>query len=166
MPNPRIHPVILLSPVEGGYVAYDPALDRLYQLNPAAALLTELCDGNHSVDEIRELAGPLLPEGKAAEVDRWIDDGIKAGLLVWEGSDSAGGRELSAEELATLTRRLKETGKFQSAYLCAKRTIELNPEDWDAWYELGELAQCVGRRDEARAAYQKYFDAHPEDGEI
>jgi predicted TPR repeat methyltransferase len=166
MPNPRIHPVILLSPVEGGYVAYDPALDRLHQLNPVAALLTELCNGNHSVDEIRALAGPLLPEGKTAEVDRWIDDGIRAGLLVWEGGDAAGGRELSAEELATLTRRLKETGKFQPAYLCAKRTIELNPEDWDAWYELGELAQCVGRRDEARAAYQKYLDAHPEDGEI
>jgi predicted TPR repeat methyltransferase len=166
MPSPRINPVILLSPVEGGYVAYDPALDRLHQLNPVAALLTELCDGSRSMEEIRDLAGPLLPEGKIGEIDRWIDDGIKAGLLVWEGSDSAGGRELTAEELSTLTKRLKETGKFQSAYLCGKRTVELSPDDADAWYELGEVAQCVGRRDEARAAYQKYFDSHPEDGEI
>ena len=166
MPNPRIHPVILLSPVEGGYVAYDPALDRLHQLNPVAALLTELCDGSRSVDEIRDLAGPLMPEGKIGEIERWIDDGIKAGLLVWEGGESAGGRELSAEELSTLTKRLKATGKFQSAYLCGKRTVELAPDDSDAWYELGEVAQCVGRRDEARAAYQKYFDSNPEDGEI
>ena len=165
MANPRINPVILLSPVETGYVAYDPVLDRLHQLNPLAALLTELCDGNRSDEEIRDLAGPLLPEGKTGEIDRWIDDGIKAGLLVREGGDS-GGRELSAEELSTLTRRLKETGKFQSAYLCGKRTVELTPDDWDAWYELGELAQCVGRREEARGAYQKYFDANPQDGEI
>ena len=166
MPNPRIHPVILLSPVEGGYVAYDPALDRLHQLNPVAALLTELCDGSRSVEEIRDLAGPLMPEGKIGEIERWIGDGIKAGLLVWEGGEAAGGRELSAEELATLTKRLKATGKFQSAYLCGKRTVELAPDDSDAWYELGEVAQCVGRRDEARAAYQKYFDSNPEDGEI
>jgi predicted TPR repeat methyltransferase len=166
MANPRINPVILLSPVEGGYVAYDPVLDRLHQLNPAAALLTELCDGNRSDEEIRELAGPLMPEGKVGEIDRWIDDGIKAGLLVRENSESPGGRELSAEELSTLTKRLKTTGKFQSAYLCGKRAVELKPEDWDAWYELGELAQCVGRRDEARLAYQTYLDANPEDGEI
>ena len=166
MPNPKIHPAILLSPVEGGYVAYDPALDRLHQLNPVAALLTELCDGSRGVEEIRDLAGPLMPEGKLGEIDRWIDDGIKAGLLVWEGNEPAGGRELSAEELSTLTKRLKATGKFQSAYLCGKRAVELKPDDWDAWYEFGEVAQCVGRREEARAAYQKYFDANPGDGEI
>jgi predicted TPR repeat methyltransferase len=166
MPNPRINPVILLSPVEGGYVAYDPAGDQLHQLNPVAALLTELCDGSRGVEEIRDLAGPLMPEGQVGEIERWIDDGVKAGLLVWEGSDSAGGRELTAAELFALTKRLRETGKVQSAYLCGKRTVELKPDDWDAWYDLGEIAQCVGRRAEAREAYQKYFDAHPEDGEI
>jgi predicted TPR repeat methyltransferase len=166
MPSPRVNPIILLSPVEGGYVAYDPALDRLHQLNPAAALLTELCDGSRNVEEIRDLAGPLMPEGKGTEIDRWIEDGIKAGLLVWEGSEPAGGRELSGAELIKLTKRLRETGKVQSAYLCGKRVVELTPVEWDAWYDLGEIAQCVGRRDEARVAYQKYFDAHPEDGEI
>ena len=56
-PIPPSIPVILLSPVEGGYVAYDPALDQLHQLNPVAALLTELCDGSRSVEEIRALVG-------------------------------------------------------------------------------------------------------------
>jgi hypothetical protein len=46
MSNPRLNPVILLSPVETGYVAYDPVRDYLHELNPVAALLTELCDGN------------------------------------------------------------------------------------------------------------------------
>lgn len=164
MPNPRINPVILVSPVDEGYVAYDPALDRLHQLNPVAALLTELCDGSRSVEEIRELAGPLMPEGKLGEIDRWIDDGMKVGLLVWEGS--AGSGELSAAELSTLTKRLKEAGKIQPAYLCGKRTVELKPDDWDSWYNLGDIAQCVGKREEARDAYQRYYDANPDDGEI
>ena len=42
MPNPRLNPAILLSPVEDGYVAYDPKRDWLHQLNPMAALLAEL----------------------------------------------------------------------------------------------------------------------------
>ena len=166
MPNPRVNPVVLLSPVDDGYVAFDPTLDRLHQLNPVAALLTELCDGSRSVDDIRDLAAPLIPEGQSSEVDRWVDQGIKAGLLVWEGSASAAAGELSAAELSTLTRRLKEAGNFQTAYLCGKRTVELKPDDWDGWYNLGDIAQCVGRRDEARSAYQTYLAANPDDGEI
>ena len=166
MPNPKIHPAILMSPVEGGYVAYDPVLDNLHQLNPVAALLAELSDGRHSIEEIKDLAGPFLPEGKLGEIDRWIDEGVKAGLLVWEGSEPAGGRALSAEDLANLTNRLRYYGKTQPAYLCGKKAVELKPDDWNAWYELGEAAQCVGRRDEAREAFQKYFDANPQDGEI
>lgn len=166
MPNPRINPVILLSPVEEGYVAYDPALDRLHHLNPTAALIVELCDGSRSVDEIRGLAGPLLPEGKGDEIDRWINDGIGAGLLLWEGSENTGAQAFSARELSTITKRLKDNGEVQAAYLCVKATIDLNPDDWPAWYDLGEIAQCLGRRDEARAAYQIYLDANPEDGEI
>ena len=158
--------MILLSPVEGGYVAYDPALDQLHQLNPAAALITELCDGSRSVEEISALVGPLAPDGNEAGIAHWIDDGMKAGLLAWEGSEKAARRELSAAELATLTKRLRETGKVQPAYLCGKRTVELKPDDWDAWYDLGEIAQCVGRREEALVAYQKYFDHNPNDGEI
>ena len=45
MPNPTISPAILLSPVETGYVAYDPVGDRLHQLNPVAALLAEIAVG-------------------------------------------------------------------------------------------------------------------------
>jgi predicted TPR repeat methyltransferase len=166
MANPTVNPVVLLSPVEGGYVAYDPVLDQLHQLNPVAALITELCDGTRSVDEISALVGPLAPEGNSVTIARWIEEGVKASLLLWEESQPAARRELSAGELSTLTKRLREAGKVQPAYLCGKRTVELKPDDWDAWYDLGEIAQCVGRRDEARMAYEKYLDQHPEDSEI
>ena len=74
--------------------------------------------------------------------------------------------ELSAAELISLSKRLREIGNVQAAYLCGKRTVELVPENWEAWYDLGEIAQCVGKREEARAAYQLYFNHHPEDSEI
>ncbi len=77
MPNPKLAPVILLSPVENGYVAYDPVADRLHHLNPVAALLAELCDGSRSIDEIRGLVGPLLPEGQLGEIERWIDEALR-----------------------------------------------------------------------------------------
>jgi predicted TPR repeat methyltransferase len=37
---------------------------------------------------------------------------------------------------------------------------------WSAWYLLGDLCQYVGKREEARAAFEKYFSAHHEDAEI
>ena len=46
-------PSTRISPVEGGYVAYDPASDNLHQLNPTAALIVELCDGRRTVAEIQ-----------------------------------------------------------------------------------------------------------------
>src|SRR6185503_9911852 len=113
MNNPRLSPGILLSPVEDGYVAYDPAMERLHQLNPAAALLAELCDGSRSVEDIRELAAPLMPEGQAGEVDKWIADAMAAGLVASQAVDSAAAREFTAAELFAFTKRLKNTGKVQ-----------------------------------------------------
>jgi predicted TPR repeat methyltransferase len=166
MPNPRINPVLLVSPVENGYVAYDPVEDRLHQLNPVAALITELSDGSRGVEEISELARPFVPDRDSAHVSRWISDSVNAGLLVWEGSASAEVGELSAAELLKLTKRLRAAGKVQTAYLCGKRTVQLDPTNDDAWYDLGEIAQCVGKRQEAKEAYQKYFDNNPHDGEV
>ena len=147
-------------------MAYDPVSDRLHHLNPVAALLAELSDGSRTVDKMCELVGPLLPEGDADAIERWIREGMEAGLLIGADSPSANASELSAADLFKLTKRLREAGKVQTAYLCGKRTVELEPTNWDAWDDLGEVAQCVGRRDEARMAYQHYFDANPHDGEI
>ena len=166
MANPKLNPVVLLSPVEDGYIAYNPVLDRLHELNPVAALLAELSDGSRSIDEIRELAGPLVPDDKLGEIDRWIADGIKVALLVDGDGEAADARELSAKDLTTLAKRLKERGDVQPAYLCAKRAVELQPDDSDALYELGDLGLSLGKREEARAAYQKYLAAFPDDGEI
>ncbi len=79
--NPRLHPAILISPVEGGYVAYDPGTDKLHQLNPTAALIVELCDGSRSASDIGRLLAPILPEDKSDEVERWIGQALTSGFL-------------------------------------------------------------------------------------
>ncbi len=165
MYNPRLNPALLLSPVEDGYVAYDPGRDWLHQLNPVAALLAELSDGSRSLDEIRGLVAPLLPEGQAGTVDQWVANGKKVGLLTEEYGKSEY-RELTADELLDVTKKLRQMGAIQAAYLCGKKTVELAPENWLAWYDYGEVAHCLGKREEARAAYGVYFKAHPDDGEI
>ncbi len=166
MLNPALNPAIRLSPVENGYLAYDPAADRLHELNPVAALIVELCDGTRTAEEIRELVKPFLPEGAAeVEVDRWINDGIQVGLFTCGNGNSAGRQELSAEELTRLAKRLREKGKIQTAYLCQRRVTELNPSDSDAWSELGELAHILGYRDQTRTAYEKYLELEPDDAE-
>jgi coenzyme PQQ synthesis protein D (PqqD) len=73
MHNPALNPAVRLSPVENGYVAYDTAADRLHELNPVAALIVELCDGSRTIEEVRGLVKPVMPEGaREEEVDRWI----------------------------------------------------------------------------------------------
>jgi predicted TPR repeat methyltransferase len=164
MDNPALNPSVRLSPVENGYLAYDPVADRLHELNPVAALIVELCDGTRTVEEVRELVKPALPEGAADEVDRWIGEGIQAGLFT-RGEHPAGRQELSAEELTKLAKRLRRNGQIQTAYLCQRRATELIPNNSNAWSVLGELAHILGRRDQTRAAYEKYLELEPDDEE-
>src|SRR3954468_5931265 len=91
---------VIISPVEDGYVAYDPGSELLHHLNPLAALLSELCDGTHSVEEIHGIVEPLLPQQSSAEIDRWISEARANGLLSTNGNVAK--PDLSAEELATM----------------------------------------------------------------
>ncbi len=166
MSVPTLNPALLISPVENGYVAYDPASDQLHELNPLAALIAELCDGTRTIEQIRELVGPLLPGGQAGEIDRWIEEAAKSNVLTFGSNSSESQRELSADDLAKLAYRLSEHGKVRAAYLCQKRATELAPEQPTRWYDLAELAYLLGRRSEAREDYEKYLELKPDDAEI
>ena len=166
MPNPTVKPSILIAPTENGYVAYDPATDALHQLNPFASLLAELCDGQRSVDEIRALVAPLMQPDQAGELDRWVADGLKSGLLIWSDAPAEGVKHFSESELYEFALRLKAAGNPQTAWLCTKRALELKPDNWDAWYDFGDLCLSVGKRGDARDAFEKYFTANPDDAEV
>ena len=165
MHNPRLSPNVLLSPVENGYIAYDAEQDRLHQLNPVAALITELCNGRRDMDELRALAAPFVPADKGQEIANWIEGAVAAGLLVRDGADGQN-QVMDASRLAELAAHLRDYGKVQPAYLCARRVVELAPDDANAWCAMAELAHIVGRRDEAREGYEKYLAGNPDDAEV
>ena len=165
MTNPRLNPDILLAPVDDGYIAYDAGQDRLHELNVVAALIAELCNGERDMAELRAMAAPFVPADKANEIDRWIEGALTAGLLVRDGRPG-GGKMMDAEALTDLSMHLREHGKVQPAYLCARRAVELSPDDGEAWCAMAELAHIVGQRDQARIGYEKYLESNPEDAEV
>jgi len=44
-----------VNEVPDGYVVYQSSKDRVHFLNPVAAVIFELCDGNHTADDIRSI---------------------------------------------------------------------------------------------------------------
>jgi predicted TPR repeat methyltransferase len=129
-------------------------------------LLLELCDGTRSVEEISLLVAPILSEGEARVAGEWIESALKSGLLVREGKESEGLRAFTSQELFDIVKQLKFRGLNRGAYLCARRVVEQEPQNWDAWYAYGDLCTYVNKRADARDAYQRYFDHHPEDAEV
>jgi predicted TPR repeat methyltransferase len=163
-----INPTVILSPLIEGYIAYDTASNRLHELNPAAALLVELCNGSRTREEVATLAAPLLPPDSESFVLNWLTQAIEQEVLVENsaGIQQSKVRELSAGELAALANRLCDEGKVQAAYLCQQRATELQPSDAKLLRDLGELAHIVGKRQEARQAYEDYLIQKPDDAEI
>ena len=163
-----VNPTIVLSPLTEGYIAYDTASNRLHELNPTAALLVELCNGSRTREEVATLAVPLLPPDSKTFIFDWLTQAIEQNVLVESSANTQQSkvRELSATELADLAIRLRDEGKVQAAYLCQQRASELQPADTTLLRDLGELAHIVGKRPEARQAYEDYLLHVPDDAEI
>jgi hypothetical protein len=77
-------PDIEIREVSDGFVAYDPARDRLHYLNPTATMLLESCDGNIPARELPELlaAAFRLDAPPVAEVESCLAKLLEEGLLV------------------------------------------------------------------------------------
>jgi predicted TPR repeat methyltransferase len=168
MVKPLLNPNVFVSGVADGVVAYDSATDQLHNLNALAALILEFCDGVRSVGEIAAAVRPFVPDDRDSIVSQWIDDAIQAGLLIADADavQNADTHLLSAPELVELANRLREHGKVQTAFICQQRAAELTPDDAQALCVLGELAHILGRRDEARQAYERYLALRPDDAEV
>ena len=164
----RLGPAVLLSASEDGYVAYDVRRDRLYRLNPTAALIVELCDGTRSLGQLQTDLAPLVADDWQGCLD-WIDTAVRDRLVIDEDNADAPPdptSTLDAAELSTQADRLQRRDRVLAAYLCQQRATELAPDDPNMQLRLGELAHIVGRRDEARVAYQHYLRQCPDDAEI
>ncbi len=168
MPKLFLNSSVLLSPTTEGYIAYDTASNLLHELNPTAALLVELCNGTRTSEEVITIAAPLLPPDSESAVLEWLAQAIDAGVIV-EESEAVKKREtqeLSEEDLTDLANQLRDEGKVQAAFLCQQRAAELEPTDAAVLRNLGELAHIIGKREEARQAYEDYLALEPDDAEI
>jgi predicted TPR repeat methyltransferase len=164
--HPAVAPDVLLTPVAEGYVAYSTATDRLYRLNPVAALIAELCNGQRSVESIQNLVAPLLPEGRQSEVDHWIAKAIQDGLLINSTEAKSRPSVLDSDQLTELAGRLRKHGKTETAFLCQQQAATLDPDDPWKWKALGEMAHILGRRGDARYAYERLLEIRPDNAEI
>ena len=167
MDQPLTKSSLLVSPVADGYAVYDIDEKRFHELNPTAALLFELCDGERSIDEITTIAKGVLPEDSEGAVVGWIEQAEKAGILI-EGKDFDRGaaRQLTSVDLVELASELREGGLVQAACMCQDQAVALETDNAAYLRELGELAHILGKRPEARAAYERYLDLMEEDAEI
>lgn len=165
--KPRISPSVLVLTIQGGYGVFDVRSKTMHRLNPTAALIVELADGTRTVDEIVETISQVIGRDKATRSTRWIARAVEQKLLVESDESSEIKAEtLDAPKISELASELRWADDVQSAYLLQKHAAELAPEDPYQWYRLGELAHIVGERSVARAAYETYFEKHPEDAEV
>jgi Flp pilus assembly protein TadD len=56
---------------------------------------------------------------------------------------------------------LRDRDRILAAFICQQRVTELAPDDPHTWHDLGELAHILGRRADARIAYERYLERHP-----
>lgn len=74
---------IEVNEVDDGFVVYDPVNDRVHYLNHTAALVLELCTGEHTDDQVVDLIGTLydLPQPPMAEVTECLAQLREEGLV-------------------------------------------------------------------------------------
>ncbi len=72
-----------IIPADDGYVIYEEEKDRVHYLNPVAALIYELCNGDNSTGTIMELVQQSfgLVDTPAAEVTKALEQLKDEGLI-------------------------------------------------------------------------------------
>ena len=81
--KPRKADGLEIHAVGNQVVVYEVQADRLHYLNPTAALILELCDGDHSPAEIAALVQEAyeLPIPPCGEVDTCVADLKRKGIV-------------------------------------------------------------------------------------
>ena len=165
MSSLRLSPSLLLSAVGDGYLAYDVRTGQLHRFNPIAALVVELCIAGRSLAQIEQDLRSSMPECNWSAYASWINMAVEAGWLESE-PPADGVAAPTADALSKLASELREEDRVAAAYVCQQHAAQLAPDNPDVWYELGELAHIMDRRDEARAAYERCDELRPGDAEV
>ena len=161
-----LSPSVALAPAEDGYLAYDIETGCLHRLNAAAAVIVELCNGQLSRGEISALIAPILGARDPKACDAWINAAHADGLLKFVDGNTPLPSPPQPKELAFTARKLRKEGSVLAAFVCQYHATQQSPDDGGQWCALGELAHIVGRRGDAREAYERYLEFEPDDAEV
>jgi hypothetical protein len=76
-------PGLEVNEVPDGYVVYQVSKDKVHFLNPVAAVIFELCDGNHSAADIRSIlvAGYQLSAFPEQDFETALSTMLTEGLI-------------------------------------------------------------------------------------
>ena len=162
----RRNPSVLFAPGTDGYLAYDVEESCLHRLNASAALIVELCDGTREPEEVSSAVEPLLGAKGAEAAKEWLERALSQGLLLAESSPSSDGPSIPAAQATSLAATLRDQGQILAAFVCQHHATSLASEDSAAWSNLAELAHILGRREDARDAYERFLVLCPNDAEI
>ena len=61
-----------------------------------------------------------------------------------------------------LAAALKQNGRIDESLVASQKSVQLNPQDAEAYYNLGIVTQDLGRLDEAEAIYKKAITLKPD----
>ena len=160
------NPSVALAPADAGYLAYDVESSRLHRLNPAAALIVELSDGTRTPVHLIDQLAPLIAGNGREGCVRWIETAAADGLLTSLAPGDPVPAGPSPEDFALRASELRSDGHVLAAFVCQHYATHLLPDEADQWAALGELAHIVGRREDAREAYERYTELEPGDAEV
>ena len=160
------NPFVALAPTDEGYLAYDVARNRLHRLNPSAALIIELCDGTRSAAALVDDLAPLVADDSRAGCLRWIEGAIHDDLLKPLAPGASGPAAPEAGYFSSLASRLRSVGHVLAAFVCQHYATLQMADTAEQWAALGELAHIIGRREDARDAYEHYLALSPGDAEV
>ena len=78
--RPKVRDALIFRQVEDEFVIYDPVTDRTAMLNVSAALVLDLCDAAHTLDEIAsEVAAAFSTDVEAVHED--VEASVKEFVL-------------------------------------------------------------------------------------
>lgn len=159
----RRNPFLALAPGDDEYLAYDLMSGRLHRLNPAAALILELSDGSRSAEDLRVELTAIEKGLVWAAYAKWIERAYGEGLFILEGPCPT---PPTVRDILSHARALRQDGKVLAAFVCQRHATLLFSCDAGEWLFLGEIAHIIGRRADAREAYERYLELQPDDAEI
>jgi predicted TPR repeat methyltransferase len=167
LPDHRVlrNPFVALAPSDDGYFAYDINGSHLHRLNAAAAVMIELSDGTRTAAQLVNDVAPLTG-GDATACARWIETAESEGLLQPLAPGASPPAAPSPEEFAARAATLRKEGQVLAAFTCQHYATQELADDPDQWVALAELAHIVGRREDAREAYETYVELSPGDAEV